>query len=55
MEWKCDRTLEIKRTPYPFSTAIQHMNVNHRRLDILVSKQFLNRTVVPRLHKELAR
>ena len=37
------RLYHIRRTLYPFSSSIQDMGVNHRRANIFVTQQFLNR------------
>jgi hypothetical protein len=34
----------IGRTPDSFSSAIQDVSINHRGADVIVSKEFLNRS-----------
>ncbi len=48
----CDATppSSIQRTLHPASTPVQHMGINHRRLHVLMPKQFLDRAnVIPAL------
>jgi len=42
-----------QRTPDTFATPVQHMRVNHRRVDVLMAQQFLNRPDVVAIFKQM--
>ena len=43
----------IQRTPYPPTTTLYHMGIDHRRLHILVAEQFLHRADIVPVFQEM--